>query len=159
MSRFHLTICFGFSTFCMLLGCQSSADQPEDEVPETIVEESGEAESPEDDLKSQLGSRLKQLWSENGDAVMSQVEKYLDQNETDLAELEERAKELGEDGLKRWEAYQPKLIEKKKALMQKVQDLKTAGPSKWLEMKDGLDQAWSDFKASMDEAKKALDIP
>jgi hypothetical protein len=159
MGRFQLLLCVVCSTLVTTLGCQSQSETPEDRAPQTPVDQSNAPLVPNEDLQSQLGTRLKQLWAENSDTVMLQVEKYLELNDSDLDELEERAKELGEEGLRRWADYQPELEEKKKVLIAKVQELKDAGPAKWLEMKDGLDQAWSDFKGSMDRAKKALDIP
>lgn len=156
MSRTQLSIGLLLSIAWVSSGCQSEAEPSAEPDPTPVAEE----QNPTDEsLKSELGSRLKQLWSENSDTLLSQVEEFLDQNDAEFDELQERASELGDEGLKRWEQLQPQLAEKKDALMAKVQEIKEAGPSKWLQMKDDLDQAWNDLKSSIEQAKKAFDVP
>jgi hypothetical protein len=156
MGRTQLSMGLLLSVSWVACGCRPEAEPVAETTPPPVAEEQN---STTEDLKSQLGSRLKQLWSENSDTLLSQVEEFLDQNDTEFAELEERANELGAEGLEQWEQLKPELFEKKKALMAKLQEIKEAGPSQWLRMKDDLDQAWKNFKSSMEQAKKALDIP
>jgi len=140
-------------TLALSVGCAKPAEDGSSTSPD------GSPPSAED-VKREVGEAAEaatEFASQKKDEYAKALRQKLDELDTSLEDLKQKAGTLTDEAKARWEANRPELERKREDLNKKLDELEASSGDAWEHVKDGLDSAWNDLKKAADEAAKEFD--
>jgi hypothetical protein len=92
-------------------------------------------------------------------AYVDKLEAQLAVWEEDMARLEERAAEVGEDLRQEYDDQLVELREKRDVARRELDALAKTSGSAWSDVRDGVEDAWSELQEALDRAKSRFEEP
>jgi hypothetical protein len=89
---------------------------------------------------------------ENRDAYTKKAEALVKEWTAEMEKLKAKAQQAEADAQIKYEKELDELGRKKKAVEQKIEEVKSSTEAAWTDLKQGLDEAFSDLKLSIDRA-------
>lgn len=123
-----------------------TASSPAEAQPVTADEVQNEFEDAADTTR--------QLTMQKKDEYLQALDKQLEALDQQIAELKQKSAELGEGAKQRWNDSLADLEQKRQQYQQKYDEMTSASGDAWQELQGGIEAAWSDLKAAVDDAAK-----
>lgn len=112
------------------------------------------------DAEREIGEAINttvELTKQKRDEYAADLDRRLEDLDAEIAVLEEKAGDLEDDVKKKWDEQMKVLREKRKAMVQKLTELKGSSAEAWQELKTGMDSTWTELRKGVSDAASEFD--
>ena len=108
-------------------------------------------------IKGEMAGKFKQFFTDRTADFAERFQELVFHHNEEIEELERRANEMGQEGLRKWDDFRPLFDQQREVLNEKLQEIKEAGPSEWPRLKDEFLSVVTRLKSAINHAKAALE--